>query len=221
MPDRKIVPWYRHIPMDAGLSLPSTSSHLFCLNDGQRYIVRRLLELAHREEYYASEWWPDGTYSTPSAAWLDAIFAQVDGLEDELMSTLTYETGGQIVALLATTSGTITLRQAFQTLAYTKIGRVVALTGVLQVESVSSPVGILRLSGLPFPAAAGYENYSGFGIYAGGLAAQAETSLIGAVLGGTQVADFYRYYAGNITNIAEDVLVNSTFVLGITYFAAS
>lgn len=86
MPDLRIIPWFSHVPMDAGLALPATGQHLFCLSDGQRYVTRQLLGLAHREEYYAASWNSDGTYTTPSASTLDAIFAQVDDLEDELMT---------------------------------------------------------------------------------------------------------------------------------------
>jgi hypothetical protein len=56
------------------------------LNDGQRYIVRRLLEYGHREEGYYVEFNPDGTYTTPSAGQLDLVFENVDELEDELMT---------------------------------------------------------------------------------------------------------------------------------------
>jgi hypothetical protein len=47
-------------------------------------------------------------------------------------------------------SGSVTLDAAFNTLAYTRIGRQVTITGYLKVDTVSSPSGALTLTGLPF-----------------------------------------------------------------------
>ena len=60
-----------------------------------------------------------------------------------------YEEGTFAPSLIASTSGTVTLD--FTTLAYTKVGRVVTITGEVQVNSVSSPVGDITLGNLPFP----------------------------------------------------------------------
>lgn len=49
------------------------------------------------------------------------------------------------------TSGTITLNDA--TLSYTKIGRLVFVSGNLTITSLSSPVGSINIGGLPFTAA--------------------------------------------------------------------
>ena len=49
------------------------------------------------------------------------------------------------------TSGTITLNDA--TLSYTKIGRLVFVSGNLTITSLSSPVGSIDIGGLPFTAA--------------------------------------------------------------------
>ena len=48
------------------------------------------------------------------------------------------------------TSGTITLNDA--TLSYTKIGRLVFVSGNLTITSLSSPVGSINIGGLPFTA---------------------------------------------------------------------
>jgi len=57
---------------------------------------------------------------------------------------------GTWTATLACTSGTITLKTGNQTGVYTKIGRVVNVSGYFEVNSISSPSGRLRVSGLPF-----------------------------------------------------------------------
>jgi hypothetical protein len=61
-----------------------------------------------------------------------------------------YEEGTFTATLTPETSGTITMNSSFDKLAYTKIGRVVTITGRIKVSAVSSPVGqFVRLS-LPF-----------------------------------------------------------------------
>jgi len=60
-----------------------------------------------------------------------------------------YEEGYYTPTLTCGTSGTITIKAALNTMAYTKIGRVVHVQGGIGVDSVSSPVGSLALN-LPF-----------------------------------------------------------------------
>ena len=65
-----------------------------------------------------------------------------------------YEEGEFGVTITPKTSGTITLNSAFNSLAYTKIGRVVTVTGMVIVSSVASPVGTdFTVDGLPFAIA--------------------------------------------------------------------
>ena len=61
-----------------------------------------------------------------------------------------YEEGVFTVALAPSTSGTITINSSYQTLYYTKIGRVVYITGQIRVSAVSSPVGVVNITNLPF-----------------------------------------------------------------------
>jgi len=65
-----------------------------------------------------------------------------------------YEEGTFTVTMAPSTSGTITMDSAYQTMAYTKIGRLVMVTGEIVVASVSSPVGTTySIQGLPFTCA--------------------------------------------------------------------
>jgi hypothetical protein len=65
-----------------------------------------------------------------------------------------YEEGTAIIALSPSTSGSITVNTSSDTVAYTKIGRQVTITGEIDVTSVSSPVGAyVSFTGLPFAAA--------------------------------------------------------------------
>jgi hypothetical protein len=60
-----------------------------------------------------------------------------------------YEEGTYTVALTASTSGTITLKDDKKTGVYTKIGRVVTVSCDARISSTSSPNGNVRIS-LPF-----------------------------------------------------------------------
>jgi hypothetical protein len=61
-----------------------------------------------------------------------------------------YEEGTFTAILTPSTSGTITLNATYASFFYTKIGRQVMVSGTAIVNSVSSPVGNVRLEGLPF-----------------------------------------------------------------------
>ncbi len=71
--------------------------------------------------------------------------AQANALDD-------YEEGTFDVTLAPGTSGSITLNSSFNTLSYTKVGRLVTISGQIRISSVSSPVGTLLLTTLPFAA---------------------------------------------------------------------
>jgi hypothetical protein len=60
-----------------------------------------------------------------------------------------YEEGTFDVTVTMGTSGTCTMDSTLNKMKYTKIGRVVTIQGQIQVSSVSSPVGDMRMS-LPF-----------------------------------------------------------------------
>ena len=64
-----------------------------------------------------------------------------------------YEEGYFNPTLTCGTSGTITLNAAEDTLAYTKIGRVVYISGQFAISSVASPVGTVTMNNLPFAVA--------------------------------------------------------------------
>ena len=63
-----------------------------------------------------------------------------------------YEEGIHVATITCGTSGTVTLNGAYSDLSYTKVGRLVTVTGFIIVSSVSSPVGYYTIS-LPFTAA--------------------------------------------------------------------
>ena len=88
-----------------------------------------------------------------------------------------YEEGTHQTAVSMATSGTVTLNTSFDRFSYTKVGRLVTITGNPRIASVSSPVGSMSMT-LPFTAASGqtdecrsggmiryYDNSAGSGAY--------------------------------------------------------
>jgi len=57
---------------------------------------------------------------------------------------------GYFIATMTPGSGTITLAGAGRRLSYTRIGRLVYISGRVSVDSVSTPSGDLKLEGLPY-----------------------------------------------------------------------
>ena len=64
----------------------------------------------------------------------------------------TYEQGTFDPTITANSGGSITLNSGYNTLSYTKIGRIVHIGGQIRVSSVSSPVGNTNITNLPFTA---------------------------------------------------------------------
>jgi len=89
-----------------------------------------------------------------------------------------YEEGTWTVVATPETSGSITQYAGYNVGSYTKIGRMVTVSGFIYVQSVSSPVGNLIVTGLPYAIIGGDPIGRGAGSVSGtSLAAGATTSL--------------------------------------------
>jgi hypothetical protein len=129
-----------------------------------------------------------------------------------------YEEGDWTAAFVCGTSGTITLDNAYKTGHYVKIGNQVTVTGYFIVTSVSSPVGILAITGLPFTCAGGGKFYAGVAIHANGLETTGTTVIQGYVEIGTTIIYVEHFTAGVSAAMAADVKAGSAFVISATYF---
>jgi len=111
-------------------------------------------------------------------------FGNASGNTKTIVSNLLddYEEGTHQTAITMSTSGTATLDTSFDRFSYTKIGRLVTITGNPRIASVSSPVGNMSLT-IPFTALTGqtdelraggimryYDNSAGSGSYSKPLA---------------------------------------------------
>ena len=95
--------------------------------------------------------------TTPATSGAGITFPATASASSDANTLDDYEEG-TFTASMGTSGGSITLNSSFNTLAYTKIGRVVVVTGRLQVSSVSSPTGNSTIQGFPFEFVAGTED---------------------------------------------------------------
>ena len=132
-----------------------------------------------------------------------------------------YEEGTSTATLTCGTSGTITLTVGQNTLSYTKVGRVVTITGYISVASVSSPLGRLTLNGLPFTCANGLKYQAAMTVYAASLTATAITSIQGRVTNNSTTATIDNFSTGDSTfDLANKIQAGSNFAFSFSYFAA-
>jgi len=157
---------------------------------------------------------------------LDATSVYVDGItfpatqvpSADANTLDDYEEGEVVVTLVCGTGGTITLKAASDTLAYTRVGRLVCCTGRLIVDSVSSPVGTLTLSGLPFVVASGEQFYAAGATRCNVLVSTAVTQMCVSVTPATSTARIDRFSAGAILgSIAAEVQADSVFIFSLLY----
>ena len=130
-----------------------------------------------------------------------------------------YEEGTWSYDFTATT-GTITKSATFVNGFYTKVGRVVTITGFLQVASVSSPTGSLTLTGLPFPigSTGARENFVGSGIFGNLLATGSISPLMVNGAGGDSSLTISKFVTGSAASLAGDVIADTRFYISFSYF---
>ena len=135
----------------------------------------------------------------------ESIFAYGPNSPEYLEGTFT-------VGLTCGTSGTITLNNDYKTGRFIKMGKLVFANVDILVSSVSSPVGSIIMTGLPFAS----EGYHAVSIWANGLAAAATTQISAWINNGTTIL-IYKFAAGNIANLAADIQGGSQFRITVVY----
>jgi len=133
---------------------------------------------------------------------------------------------GTYTATLTCDTGTITLNSGSggDLLRYTKIGRVVTVSGRLTVDSVSSPTGFIQIN-LPFEVESAVN-----GMYTGPIACESPVSLDSGQftiqarsVGGASTARIFITSESTISSgnqNAEQVQTDTAFFLALTYFEA-
>jgi hypothetical protein len=148
----------------------------------------------------------------------------MDGLNSSDANTLDdYEEGTWTCALTASTSGTISVGDDLGY--YTKVGRVVHVQGRFTVASVSSPVGTLRVGGLPFTSTASVSEGPDVGNNMGTVVnlANAKTGIITKLHPNGTYMDMNAGSGGTSedASLADDVDSGSYFLISGTYVAAT
>jgi len=127
-----------------------------------------------------------------------------------------YEEGTWTAAFVPSTSGTITMNNATGT--YTKVGRVVTVNGLLTVTSVSSPLGYLQITGLPFSGGTGGKFRCALAINNENMNATMNTSLVANIQSGSIIYVFKNDGLGSIAlTTAADVKAGTNIFIGGTY----
>jgi hypothetical protein len=129
-----------------------------------------------------------------------------------------YEEGTWTSAITCGTSGTITVAATHNTQSYTKIGRQVTVTANLYISAVSSPVGTVTITGLPFTSGSGNGLRSAAAILATNLTSLATTSVVGRIMDNSSSLVIGTYNAGGENDAASYFQAASTLYVSLTYF---
>ena len=137
-----------------------------------------------------------------------------------------YEEGLWTATLTATTSGSITINTGFDSMAYIRIGRMVFIQGTIELSSVSSPVGTLRLGGLPFAQAADLTDRADRGGGAIVTATELSSATTDGVYSHGQVGVSYFDVIGGNGGTANQAIAglvdaSSKFIVSGSYYAAA
>lgn len=136
-------------------------------------------------------------------------------------TALAYYGEGTLTATITCDSGTITLNSSYQTLNWVRVGRMVTVTGLLIVSSVSSPTGNCMIGNLPFSTDSATASRAAVSIRVDGLSTAATTAIQGRVLSPDNKIYLEQYAAGVATGLAPRVQAGSEFYISLTYIAAS
>ena len=125
---------------------------------------------------------------------------------------------GTWTAAFSTSGGSVTINSSIRTGTYTKIGRVVTITGQFEISSVSSPTGAIFITGLPFTAAAGKSGQTAVALYAG-LAVAFSGQVIGLIVGADNKILIQSAYSvdGLIYNIASSFNASTIVAVNVSY----
>ncbi len=112
-------------------------------------------------------------------------------------------------AILTGTSGTVTLGTATGT--YLREGNRVSFNLTCIASSISSPVGTVSISGLPYLNGSNNNNYSAVSIYCESMGPLVN-NLLGLIQKGSNTITIYRFSAGSPTSDAANILTASSWI---------
>jgi hypothetical protein len=133
--------------------------------------------------------------ATPSSSGAGITFPATQSASSDANTLDDYEEGTWTAGFAPDTSGTVTIDTSFRTATYTKVGRLVTVHAQLVVASVSSPNGILFITGLPFTPLSignGSQNRAAFPVSIAGVSSGNSGNFIGQVINNS--TNLYVYY---------------------------
>lgn len=138
----------------------------------------------------------------------------VNVLDDYQESSIAIDTGAN--GQLSSAGGSITL-DAASSMNYTKIGRVMTITGHLLVDSVSSPTGNVSLTPTGIPATMTGGN-SPMTLYAYGMAATMTTTVVGTIGSGSTAFLIQKTNgSGSVAVLAPDIQAGTVIQFSCVY----
>ena len=147
--------------------------------------------------------------------WLLATLSSKTGVQN---FGAIYETGTANAAF-TTTGGSATINASVRTITWAKIGRVVFISGRLDMSSISSPTGTLKITGLPYAAASDCAVVVSHVI---GRSFDSLTQNLKAKVLNTESAITIEEFEDGDTAAGAPTLNSlSTFIIGGSYLAAS
>lgn len=152
--------------------------------------------------------------ATPAASGVGITFPATQSASTDPNTLDDYEEGTYVPTVTCSTSGTITLNTSYNTLNYTKVGRLVSVTGFLYVSSVSSPVGYINIT-TPFTPG-GTNKYSELSILISGSTVNCNVFVARQDSGGP-----INVFRGDSTSFAltsaNTIQANTEFYISLTY----
>jgi hypothetical protein len=130
---------------------------------------------------------------------------------------------GTYVPTVTLGSGSVTLESTtYDTLQYTKMGRVVHVQGRLRFSAISSPSGTVAIS-LPFAPGAGVHSsaQAAGSVAINGMASGWTGAPMLQMLPGAQAVNLYELVAGSVSAPGAKLAANCDINLNLTYEAAA
>ena len=158
----------------------------------------------------------DSTQST-AGTW-DTAPTLIQGAGGNSLEAINTKQGDFSVTITSGTS-TITINTSFDTLAYTKVGRVCHVQGTIAVLSVGTPTGALTIVGLPFAAATLTElaDSTRFAVWGDTFSAAADGFKTGQIL---FTSTSITIFDTDGTAFASEIIAGSTFYFNFSYITA-
>jgi hypothetical protein len=147
--------------------------------------------------------------ATPSSSGAGISFPATQSASSDANTLDDYEEGTWTITVTTGTSGTVTA--SAKTGAYTKVGRLVTITGYIDFSSVSSPVGYLRLS-LPFTSASGASFESAASFMVNNIVSANVADFVGSVNNNAATLDIYLGNASILSATSANQVQASTSI---------